>query len=55
MFFTNFSTGKDHSFGGTYLELAPNERRRGTDKFAPNLPGEMITHRKENLNARSLN
>src|SRR5215831_3035961 len=39
---TNFSTGKSHSFGGEYLELAPNERIRYTDKFDdPNLPGAM--------------
>jgi uncharacterized protein YndB with AHSA1/START domain len=44
MSFTNFSTGKSHAFGGTYLELKPHERIRYTDKFdAPNLPGEMIT------------
>src|SRR5262245_3454627 len=42
MSFTNFSTGKSHSFGGTYLELVPNERIRHTDKFEdPNLTGEM--------------
>src|SRR3954464_683739 len=42
MSFTNFTTGKSHSFGGTYVELAPNERIRYTDKFDdPNLPGEM--------------
>lgn len=42
MSFTNFTTGKSHSFGGTYLELAPYERIRYTDKFDdPNLPGEM--------------
>jgi uncharacterized protein YndB with AHSA1/START domain len=40
--FTNFTTGKSHSFGGKYLELKPNERIRYTDKFDdPNLPGEM--------------
>ena len=40
--FTNFSTGIDHSFGGTYLELQPFERIRYIDKFDdPNLPGEM--------------
>lgn len=40
--FTNFTTGQSHSFGGTYLELVPNERIRYTDKFDdPNLPGEM--------------
>jgi uncharacterized protein YndB with AHSA1/START domain len=42
MSFTNFTTGNSHSFGGTYLELKPNERIRYTDKFDdPNLPGEM--------------
>lgn len=42
MSFTNFTTGKSHSFGGTYQELVPNERLRYTDKFEdPNLPGEM--------------
>ncbi len=44
MSFTNFSTGHGHSFGGTYLELIPNERIRHTDKFDDaNLPGEMQT------------
>jgi uncharacterized protein YndB with AHSA1/START domain len=43
MSFTNFTTGKSHSFGGKYLELKPHERIRHTDKFDdPNLPGEMI-------------
>ena len=42
MSFTNFTTGKSHSFGGRYLELTPNERICYTDKFDdPNLPGEM--------------
>jgi uncharacterized protein YndB with AHSA1/START domain len=42
MSFTNFSTGKGHSFGGTYLELKQHELIRYTDKFDdPNLPGEM--------------
>ncbi len=42
MSFTNFGTGKSHSFGGTYLELTPNERIRYSDSFEdPNLPGEM--------------
>lgn len=40
--FTNFTTGKSHSFGGTYVELKPNELIRYTDKFDdPNLPDEM--------------
>jgi uncharacterized protein YndB with AHSA1/START domain len=42
MSFTNFTTRKSHSFGGTYVELIPNERIRYTDKFDdPNMPGEM--------------
>ncbi len=44
MSFTNFTTGKTHSFGGKYLELVPHERIRHTDIFDdPNLPGEMQT------------
>jgi uncharacterized protein YndB with AHSA1/START domain len=44
MSFQNFSTGNSHSFGGTYLEVTPNEFLKYTDKFDdPNLPGEMIT------------
>ena len=44
MSFTNFSTGASHSFGGSYLELVPNERIRHTDTFDdPGLPGEMQT------------
>ena len=44
MSFTNFTTGKSHSFGGKYLELTPNERIRYSNKFDdPNLPGEMQT------------
>jgi uncharacterized protein YndB with AHSA1/START domain len=44
MSFENFSTGSSHSFGGTYLEVKPNELLKYTDQFDdPNLPGEMIT------------
>lgn len=44
MSFTNFTTGRGHSFGGTYRELVPNARIRYSDKFDdPNLPGEMET------------
>jgi uncharacterized protein YndB with AHSA1/START domain len=44
MSFSNFTTGKSHSFGGTYLELSPHERIRYTNKFDDtNLPGEMQT------------
>jgi uncharacterized protein YndB with AHSA1/START domain len=36
------STGNDHSFGGTYIEMVPGQKLRYTDKFDdPNLPGEM--------------
>jgi uncharacterized protein YndB with AHSA1/START domain len=42
MSFTNFTSGKSHSFGGTFLELVPHERIRIADRFDdPNLPGEM--------------
>lgn len=42
MSFTNFGTGKSHSFGGTYRELVPNERIRYDDQFDdPTLPGQM--------------
>ena len=44
MSFTNFGSGQGHSFGGTFLELVPNERIRHTDKFdEASLPGEMQT------------
>jgi uncharacterized protein YndB with AHSA1/START domain len=40
MSFTNFSAGRSHAFGGEFLELAPFERIRYTDRFDdPNLPG----------------
>lgn len=42
MSFTNFGSGKGHSFGGEYLELVPHTRLRYTDRFDdPNLPGVM--------------
>lgn len=42
--FTNFSTGKRHTFGGRYLDLVPHERIRVADAFDdPSLPGEMQT------------
>jgi uncharacterized protein YndB with AHSA1/START domain len=44
MSFTNFTTGKSHSFGGEYIEIIPNELLKYTDQFDdPNLPGQMIT------------
>lgn len=42
MSFRNFTTGKSHSFGGTYQEVIPGEKLVYTDSFdTPNLPGEM--------------
>jgi len=42
MSFRNFTTGHSHAFGGTYVELVPNQKLRYTDKFEdPNLPGEI--------------
>jgi uncharacterized protein YndB with AHSA1/START domain len=42
MSFTNFSTGKSHSFGGRFTELTPHGRIRYTDTFDdPTMPGEM--------------
>jgi uncharacterized protein YndB with AHSA1/START domain len=44
MSFTNFSSGKSHSFGGEFLELTPHQLIRYTDKFDdPNMPGEIQT------------
>lgn len=44
MTFTNFSTGKGHSFGGEYLEIVPNELIKYTDQFDdPNMSDIMIT------------
>jgi uncharacterized protein YndB with AHSA1/START domain len=44
MSFTNFSNGQSHSFGGTFVDMVPNERLVYTDKFDdPNMPGEMRT------------
>jgi len=42
MSFTNFGTGRGHSFTVRYVELVENERIRHTDTFDdPSLPGEM--------------
>jgi uncharacterized protein YndB with AHSA1/START domain len=42
MSFTNFGTGRRHSFAGKYVELTPHSRIRYTDQFDdPGLPGEM--------------
>ena len=42
MSFTNFSSGKSHSFGGEYLEFVPGEKLRYADRFDdPNLVGTM--------------
>ncbi|MGZ4996188.1 MAG: SRPBCC family protein [Methylobacter sp.] len=42
MSFTNFNTGKSHSFSGKYIELSPHILIKYTDQFdAPNMPGEI--------------
>src|SRR5215469_1651519 len=42
MSFRNFTTGQGHSFGGEYIELAPNQRLQYVDRFEdPNLTGEI--------------
>ncbi len=44
MVFTNFTSGKSHAFGGTYLEVVEGDRLRYTDTFDdPALPGQMVT------------
>lgn len=44
MTFINFSTGNSHSFGGSYVDIKPNQFIKYTDRFDdPNLPGEMTT------------
>jgi uncharacterized protein YndB with AHSA1/START domain len=42
MSFRNFTTGRAHTFGGSYLELSPGEGLIYTDSFEdPRLPGEI--------------
>ena len=44
MSFTNFSSGREHVFGGNYVELVPGKRLVYTDRFDdPGLAGEMKT------------
>lgn len=44
MSFINFSTDKSHSFGGTFIQIKPNESLIYTDTFDdPALPGEIQT------------
>lgn len=44
MSFTNFTSGKSHSFGGKYVELKENAYIRYSEMFDdPNMPGEMVT------------
>ncbi|WP_200979682.1 SRPBCC family protein [Echinicola sp. 20G] len=45
MSFRNFSTGHEHSFGSTFLEIQINELIKHTDEFdTPELPGKMTTN-----------
>lgn len=42
MSFTNFSTGKSETFGGTYVELVPNAKLVYNDTFEnPGMAGQM--------------
>ena len=42
MSFRNFTSGRDHTFGGHYLELFPHERPRYTNRFErPNPSGDV--------------
>lgn len=44
MSFVNFAHGGEHTFGGEYRELIPNQRIVVTDSFEdPNMAGEMVT------------
>lgn len=44
MSFINFANGQQHSFGGEYRKLVPNEQIVATDRFdTPALPGEIVT------------
>ncbi|HIH25027.1 TPA: SRPBCC family protein [Candidatus Woesearchaeota archaeon] len=44
MSFINFTTGNESSFGGTYLDIQPNEFLKYSDKFDnQHLPGVMTT------------
>ena len=43
MSFINFTTGRNQSFGGKFVEIKPDELIKYNDKFDdPNLPGEMV-------------
>ena len=42
--FNHLASGNSHGFGGTYLELVPNQRIVHDDRFDdPGLPGTMVT------------
>lgn len=44
MSFTNFTTGKSHSFSGEYVELVASQRLRYSERFDdPNLAGDTQT------------
>ncbi len=43
MSFTNFNTGRGHSFSGQYVELSPHRQIKYVNKFDdPHLRGEML-------------
>lgn len=42
--FVNFSNGQEHTFGGEFREIVPNQRIVATDRFENvSLPGEILT------------
>lgn len=42
--FVNFATGQEHSFGGSYREVVPNQKFVATDQFDdPALPGKVVS------------
>jgi Uncharacterized conserved protein len=44
MSFVNLASGQEHSFGGSYREIVPNQKLVATDRFDdPALPGDMVT------------
>ena len=44
MSFVNLASGQEHSFGGSYREIVPNQKLVATDCFDdPALPGQIVT------------
>jgi len=54
MSFTNFTTGESHTFGGTFVEMTPNERLRYTDRFEVPADSPMATDMQVTVTLRSV-